>query len=218
MIKGTFLNNFGFTKGTNLNMYNTYQQCRGTSLIPPGMNLRRFGGKLYAIDPKSPLLIRDFVTTLSRGTTVRGLSRVASKIGLRFKNSKAETKALICDALQARKITEPVLLGILKQSFKKSVNMSNLNKSISSNLNKSVLNNRNVSNLNKSISSNLNKSVLNNRNGNFKIKMNSLPQHSNEEEDEPSQSFHPKVASPISSSSQSLNSLRNRLNALANKV
>ena len=111
MIRGTFLNNFGFTKKTNRNMYNTYQTCRGASPIPSGMNLRRFNGKLFAIDPKSPLTARDFIELLSRTVSVRGLTRVASKMGLRFKNSKAETKALVCDALKTRKIAEPVLLG-----------------------------------------------------------------------------------------------------------
>jgi len=75
------------------------------------MNLRKFNGKLFAIDPKSPLTARDFIDLLSRTVSVRGLTRVASKMGLRFKNSKAETKALVCDALKTRKIAEPVLLG-----------------------------------------------------------------------------------------------------------
>jgi hypothetical protein len=92
-------------------MYDTYQRCRGSALVPSGMNIRRYNGKLYAIDPKSPLTARDFVTLLNTQTSVVGLTRVASKMGLRFKHSKAETKALICDALATRKIAEPVLLG-----------------------------------------------------------------------------------------------------------
>jgi len=111
MIRGTFLNNFGLDKRSNRYMYDTYQRCRGSALVPSGMNIRRYNGKLYAIDPKSPLTARDFVTLLNTQTSVVGLTRVASKMGLRFKHSKAETKALICDALATRKIAEPVLLG-----------------------------------------------------------------------------------------------------------
>jgi hypothetical protein len=59
---------------------------------------------------------------------VRSLTRIAAKMGLRFKTSKAETKALICDALTARKIAEPVLIGGVEARKTKSImNMRNSN-------------------------------------------------------------------------------------------
>jgi len=125
MIRGAFLNNFGFTKKSNRNMYNTYQKCRGTSLLPAHMNTGRYAGKVYAIDPRSPLSARDFVELLSRQNSVRSLTRIAAKMGLRFKTSKAETKAVICDALTARKIAEPVLIGGVEARKTKSILANN---------------------------------------------------------------------------------------------
>jgi hypothetical protein len=108
-------------------MYNTYQRCRGTSLLPAHMDTRRYAGKMYAIDPRSPLSARDFVELLTKQNSVRSLSRIAAKMGLRFKTSKAETKALICDALTARKIAEPVLIGGVEARKTKSSNMGPVN-------------------------------------------------------------------------------------------
>jgi len=111
MIRGAFLNNFGFTRKSNRVMYNTYQRCRASEVIPGGMNLRRFNGRLYAIDPKSPLSAKDLVEALTKGSTAKTLTRIAGKLGLAFRGSREHTRALICDSLKARKIAEPVLLG-----------------------------------------------------------------------------------------------------------
>ena len=111
MIRGAFLNNFGFTRKSNRVMYNTYQRCRASEVIPGGMNLRRYNGKLYAIDPKSPLSAKDLVEALTKGSTAKTLTRIAGKLGLAFRGSREHTRALICDSLKARKIAEPVLLG-----------------------------------------------------------------------------------------------------------
>jgi hypothetical protein len=99
------------------------------------MNTGRYAGKVYAIDPRSPLSARDFVELLSRQNSVRSLTRIAAKMGLRFKTSKAETKAVICDALTTRKIAEPVLIGGVEARKTKSIlaNNSLINRNLGAN-------------------------------------------------------------------------------------
>ncbi len=125
MIRGAFLNNFGFTRKSNRVMYNTYQRCRASEVIPGGMNLRRYNGKLYAIDPKSPLSVKDLVDALTKGTNVKTLTRIAGKLGLGFRGTREHTRALICDSLKARKIGEPVLLGSSVSKKNKSLMANN---------------------------------------------------------------------------------------------
>jgi hypothetical protein len=129
MIRGAFMNNFGTTKKTNRNMYNTYERCRAAEVIPGGMNLRKYDGKLYAIDPRSPLSVKDLVETLSPGVTLKTLARVASKLGLPFRDTKERMKAMICDSLKSRKIAEPVLLSSIRTS---SANRSRTNARLNS--------------------------------------------------------------------------------------
>jgi len=185
-------------------MYATYQRCQGTSLIPGGMNIRRYKGKLYALDPRSPLSARDFVCTLSRGTTVRDLTRVANKLGLRFKNSKAETKALICDSLSARKIAEPVLL-----SSPRSRNSSVNNRTVS--LGGSLGNGSGGGSMGTSGSlGSLGPRYTNNSLGSLGSR------YMNNSLGSPSGLGRPKISEP--GSSNNMSNLQKRLNALANKV
>ena len=125
MIRGAFMNNFGTTKKTNRNMYNTYQRCRAAEVIPGGMNLRRYDGKLYAVDPRSPLGVKDLVDALTPGVTLKSLIRIASKLGLPPRDTKERMKAMICDSLKSRKIAEPVLLSVVRSSTNRSASRNN---------------------------------------------------------------------------------------------
>ena len=117
LVRGAFMNNFGTAaaKKSNKSMYNTYQRCRSADVIPGGMNMRTYAGKLYAVDPKLEkdpirLTIKDMVDVLKSKPAVKDVTRVASKLGFDFTGSVDQTKAMICDALEAHNITEPVFL------------------------------------------------------------------------------------------------------------
>ena len=130
LVRGAFMNNFGATKKSNKSMYNTYQRCRAADVIPGGMNMRTCDGKIYAVDPRLEmdpirLTIRDLVQVLKANPARKDVSRVATKLGFDFTGSIDQTKAMICDALEAHNITEPVLIGSKGGGAKK--NQSSLN-------------------------------------------------------------------------------------------
>ena len=114
-IQNLYRSNFGMVPPkTNKNTFDIYHKCHSSTLLPSLMNLKKYNGKLYAIDPKSLLTARDFVILLGKGGS---LTSIASKLGLLHVGmTRTETKSLICNALQAMNIAEPVLLGILKKS------------------------------------------------------------------------------------------------------
>lgn len=131
------MNNFGTAKKSNKSMYNTYQRCRAADVIPGGMNMRTCDGKIYAVDPRLEmdpirLTIRDLVQVLKASPAMKDVSRVASKLGFDFTGSIDQTKAMICDALAAHNILEPVLLG---SKGAKRNSMNNMNQLPSANNN-----------------------------------------------------------------------------------
>jgi hypothetical protein len=152
-IRALYANNFGnHVPKSNKKILNIYQKCTTSSVLPSSMNIKKYQGKLYAVDPKSPLSIRELVTLLGRGSPQ--IFSVAAKLGLRHPGlSQSETKSLVCDALTTMGITEPVLLG--SSSTKK-------NSSVNTNLN--LGQNRNLGNLGNTNGMNNNKNLVNNNN------------------------------------------------------
>jgi hypothetical protein len=206
-------------------MYNTYQRCRASEVIPGGMNLRRYNGKLYAIDPKSPLSVKDLVDALTKGTNVKTLTRIAGKLGLGFRGTREHTRALICDSLKARKIGEPVLLGSSGSKKNKSLVSNNrLNNLGNRTNNSSSLNNSSLNLGNNSSSMNLgtpSNSINGSVNGipppSFKprIRLNTA----NNSPGSPSLGkLRPKRLMNTPNKNAEINNLRRELNNLANKV
>jgi len=84
-----------------------FKACKKTNIMPP-MDYRRCEGKVYLIDPKSPLSIEDFMTVLGPGQ-LSDVQRIAKKLGLMTNGtSKSELKSHIIKILQTLNISEPV--------------------------------------------------------------------------------------------------------------
>jgi hypothetical protein len=150
-IRALYANNFGnHAPKSNKKILNIYQRCTTSSVLPSAMNIKKYQGKLYAIDPKSPLSVRELVIVTGKNSPQ--IFSIAAKLGLRHPAlSQSETKSLVCDALKTMGITEPVLLG--SSSSKK-------NSSINTNL--TVGQNNNLGNLNLSGGNNTsNKNIQN---------------------------------------------------------
>ena len=93
-----------------------FKACKKTNIMPP-MDYRRFEGKVYLIDPKSPLSIEDFMMVLGPGQ-LSDVQRIAKKLGLMTNGpSKSELKSNIIKILQTLNISEPV--EIPSQTVKK---------------------------------------------------------------------------------------------------
>jgi hypothetical protein len=78
-----------------------------TKILPP-MEYRQYKGKMYLIDPKSPLSIRDFILLLTTGKT-DDIKRIANEMGLLTDSiSKSEIKSNIIKLLKVLNISEPI--------------------------------------------------------------------------------------------------------------
>jgi len=84
-----------------------FKLCKKTNIMPP-MDYRRFGNKVYLIDPKSPLSIQDFMMVLGPGQ-LSDVQKIAKKLGLMTEGiTKSELKTNIIKILQTLNISEPV--------------------------------------------------------------------------------------------------------------
>jgi hypothetical protein len=87
------------------------KQCKTTNIMPP-MEYRQFKGKMYLIDPKSPLSIKDFVLLLGKGST-DDIKRISKSIGLVTNSvTKSELKSNIIKILQTLNISEPIEIPV----------------------------------------------------------------------------------------------------------
>jgi len=78
-----------------------------TMILPP-MEYRQYKGKMYLIDPKSPLSIKDFFSLLVDGKLV-DIQRIGRNIGLLTDSvSKNELKSNIIKVLKVLNISEPI--------------------------------------------------------------------------------------------------------------
>ena len=100
------------------------KQCKTTNIMPP-MEYRQFKGKMYLIDPKSPLSIKDFVLLLGKGST-DDIKRIAKLIGLVTNSvTKSELKSNIIKILQTLNISEPIEIPV-KQVRNKGPPLNNM--------------------------------------------------------------------------------------------
>jgi hypothetical protein len=79
--------------------------CKHTKIVPP-MEYSVYKGKMYFIDPKSPLSVRDFVEMFSKGGDIKSAAR---KLKLVTENiTDRELRSNIIDVLKNLNISEPI--------------------------------------------------------------------------------------------------------------
>ena len=120
--------------------------CKNTNIMPP-MDYRQFKGKMYLIDPKSPLSIKDFLLLLGKSST-DDIKRIAKSVGLvTLSVTKSELVSSIIKILQTLNISEPIEIPLKLQknmsqitgNRNNSVNAGNRNNSVNAgNRNNSV--------------------------------------------------------------------------------
>ena len=116
------------------NICHAFKTCKNTNIMPP-MEYRQYKGKMYLIDPKSPISIKDFILLLGNRSTIIDIQRIAKEFKLMTDSiSKSELKSNIIKMLQALNISEPIEIPVRQVNSVNRVS-SNNNQVASNNVN-----------------------------------------------------------------------------------
>jgi len=109
------------SKMSSLQICKAARTCKRTNIMPP-MEYHAVNGKMYLLDPKSPISIKDFLKLLGNGS-VDDIKKIAKELKLISEYiSKKELKSNIIEMLQSLKISEPIEIpGKRVSNFKEKV-------------------------------------------------------------------------------------------------
>jgi len=113
------------SKMSSLQICKAARTCKRTNIMPP-MEYHAVNGKMYLLDPKSPISIKDFLKLLGNGS-VDDIKKIAKELKLISEYiSKKELKSNIIEMLQSLKISEPIEIpGKRVSNFKEKVGNGN---------------------------------------------------------------------------------------------
>ena len=95
------------SKMSALQICKAARACKRTNIMPP-MEYHAVNGKMYLLDPKSPISIKDFLSLLGNGSD-DAIKKIARELELVTEYiSKKELKSNIIEMLQSLKISEPI--------------------------------------------------------------------------------------------------------------
>jgi len=167
----------------------SFRMCKDTNIMPP-MDYRKSkrNGKVYLIDPKSPLTCDDFLILLEP-STIEEVQKIAKKLSLVTAGvNKSELKSNCIKILQQLNISEPIEIPLQKVHKVITENLGVINQVPNQDVNK-ALNNVNLGNHlnNVNLGNHLNNVNLGNRVNNVNLGNKMTPEYGE-------QPYSPEVA------------------------